>query len=159
MAFREVIGHRRLLELIARSIARDTLPPSLLFAGPPGVGKRLVAVSTAQALNCLARPEPRRTAAPPERVENLALFEPLESSEPLQPSEPLAPLEPLEPLEPFPGCGVCRACVRIARGAHPDVIVVEPGDSGSIKIDVIRDVIDRQTPPLKDDVASSSSTG
>jgi len=137
MAFREVIGHRRLIELISRSIARDTLPPSLLFAGPPGIGKRLVAVSTAQALNCLSRPEPRRPETPPERVENLALFEPLE------PEAPLEPLTPLEPLEPLAGCGLCRACIRIARGVHPDVIVVEPGESGSIKIDVVRDVIDR----------------
>jgi DNA polymerase-3 subunit delta' len=127
MAFREVIGHRRLLTLISRSIARDTLPPSLLFAGPPGVGKRLVAVSTAQALNCLARPEPQRPEAPPARGENLALFEKVGTTSP----------------EHLAGCGVCRACVRIARGVHPDVIVVEPGDSGSIKIDVIRDVIDR----------------
>ncbi len=33
--------------------------------------------------------------------------------------------------------------MKIGRGVHPDVLVVEPGDTGTIKIDQIRDVIDR----------------
>lgn len=54
MPFRNVVGHGRLLRLIARAVSRDTLPPSLLFVGPDGVGKQLVAVGLAQAQNCLA---------------------------------------------------------------------------------------------------------
>jgi DNA polymerase III delta prime subunit len=46
MPFRDIVGHRRLVSLVARSIHRGTLPPSLILAGPEGVGKRLLAVST-----------------------------------------------------------------------------------------------------------------
>jgi DNA polymerase-3 subunit delta' len=103
MSFRDVVGHRRLVDLLSRAVARDTLPPSLVLAGPDGVGKRRVALAVAQALNCLAP----RTG------------------------------------KDFDSCGTCPACTRIARGVHPDVLIVEPGDSGSIKVDQVRDVIDR----------------
>ena len=43
----------------------------------------------------------------------------------------------------FDACGKCPSCGRIARGVHPDVVVLEPEDSGTIKIDQVRDVIDR----------------
>jgi DNA polymerase-3 subunit delta' len=103
--FRTIAGHQRLLALLSRAIARDTLPPSLLFAGTRGIGKRPVAAAIAETLNCL---NPRAEGA----------FE-------------------------IDACGECAACKRIMRGVHPDVIVIEPGDTGSIKIDPIRDVIDR----------------
>jgi DNA polymerase-3 subunit delta' len=33
--------------------------------------------------------------------------------------------------------------VRVARGTHPDVQVLEPGDTGTIRIEQVRDVVDR----------------
>jgi DNA polymerase-3 subunit delta' len=106
MQLRDIVGHRRLTTLIARAIDRDSLPPTLLFAGPAGVGKWAVARATAQAINCL---EPLRC-----------------------PSDPVVD-----------ACGRCRACDRIMRGVHVDVITVEPDDRASIKIDVVRDVLSR----------------
>jgi DNA polymerase-3 subunit delta' len=54
MPFARVFGHSRPLGLLAGSIARGSLPPSLLFTGPEGVGKRLAAQAVAEALNCLS---------------------------------------------------------------------------------------------------------
>ena len=105
MTLRDIIGHRRLTTLIARAIERDSLPPTLLFAGPSGVGKWAVARATAQAVNCL------------ERVAGAEL--------------------------PVDACGKCRACDRVARGVHVDVITLEPDDRASIKIDVVRDVLSK----------------
>ncbi len=115
MPFRDVLGHRRVVALLARSVAHRSLPPSLIFAGPEGVGKRLVATATAQALNCT----------------EIGAFSDTDQSDRSAPSAvPDA-------------CGVCAACRRIARGVHPDVLVVAPGESGTIKIDQVREVIDR----------------
>jgi DNA polymerase-3 subunit delta' len=105
MPFRDVIGHRRLVGLLSRSVLRASLPPSLIFAGASGIGKRVAAVATAQAMNCLA----------PKKGTDIELD----------------------------ACGVCAACKRIQRGVHPDVLVVEPGDNGSIKIEQVRDIVDR----------------
>jgi DNA polymerase-3 subunit delta' len=107
MLLRDIIGHRRLTTLLARAIERESLPPTLLFAGPPGIGKWAVARAAAQAVNCS---DPVRNP-----VDHLAID----------------------------ACGKCRACDRIARGVHVDVIALEPDDRASIKIDVVRDMLGR----------------
>ena len=49
-----MVGHRALLKLIAGAVSRRTLPPSLLFVGPEGVGKTRAARALAQVQNCQA---------------------------------------------------------------------------------------------------------
>lgn len=57
--FSGIVGHRRLTTLLSQAIGRGTLPPTLLFAGPPGIGKYLTARAVASALNCLSPVEHR----------------------------------------------------------------------------------------------------
>ena len=52
-------------------------------------------------------------------------------------------LTPTGTTEAPDACGVCASCTRIARGVHPDVLLLEPGDSGTIKIDQVRDIVDK----------------
>ncbi len=52
MPFRAISGHRALVALLTRAVVRGSLPQSLIFVGPEGVGKRLTAISLAQAVNC-----------------------------------------------------------------------------------------------------------
>ena len=100
MPLRDIVGHRYLLDRIGAAASRGSLPPSLIFTGPSGVGKRSAALALAQVMNC---PTPRDGDA----------------------------------------CGVCASCTRIARLVHADIVVVEPGESGSIKVDQIRDAVER----------------
>lgn len=89
-----------MLELVAGAVARESLPPSLIFAGPDGVGKRAAAVALAQLVNCPA---------------------PIDGD----------------------ACGTCASCTRVARLVHADVFLVEPGDTGVIKVDQVREVVER----------------
>jgi DNA polymerase-3 subunit delta' len=96
MSFRDVVGHQRLIALLSRSISRDSLLPSLIFAGPGGIGKRLVADAVAQAVNCL-NPQRRSSSSSGESGGI-----------------------------PYDACGVCSACSRIARHIHADLVIVQP---------------------------------
>ncbi len=98
MPFRDIIGHTRLTSLLARAVARESVPPTLLLAGPAGVGKWRAARALAEALNCQA---------------------PVDGD----------------------ACGTCRSCDRIARGMHVDVPVLEPDETGKVKVELVVEVL------------------
>lgn len=58
MRLADVRGHDRVRAILARALERDRLPPALLFAGPDGVGKKLLALAVAQAALCERAPAP-----------------------------------------------------------------------------------------------------
>ena len=123
MPFRAIAGHRPLLDLLARSIVRGT-PPSLVFAGPEGVGKRLTAIALAQALNC-----EKPTVFTPASVKLPDMDGEIEG-------KPVRDMHgEVDAKSTSPGNDAC--------GVHADVLLVQPVDSGAIKIDQIREAIDR----------------
>jgi DNA polymerase-3 subunit delta' len=103
-----IVGHRSQAKLLSQAIRRETLPPTLMFAGPAGVGKFLFARAVAAVVNCLSPTSDRLDL-------------------------------------PIDACGTCRSCDRIARGLHVDVSALEPDERASIKIDVVREVLERTT--------------
>jgi len=54
----DVVGHERVRQILSRALERDRLPPALLFTGPDGVGKKALALATAQAALCERAPAP-----------------------------------------------------------------------------------------------------
>lgn len=90
-----------------RTLATSEDPPhALLLAGPEGTGRRRLAVEYARLLNCDQHPAALQTS--PVRA---GLF----GDDLAQPAA-------------YP-CGTCRACRLIGEGAHPDVVIVGPGDT------------------------------
>src|SRR5687768_5974483 len=95
-----IIGHEGIRAEL-RALAESADPPhALLFAGPDRTGRRALAFEYARLLNCEQAPGAAQSG----------MFGP----------EPGAAAWP---------CGACRACHLIGEGAHPDVIVVSPGDT------------------------------
>ncbi|MGB9857593.1 MAG: ATP-binding protein [Dictyoglomaceae bacterium] len=56
MAFKEIIGQKQAIEILKRSLKEGKISHTYLFVGPEGVGKKLTAISFAQALNCPVLP-------------------------------------------------------------------------------------------------------
>ncbi|MEW6088297.1 MAG: DNA polymerase III subunit delta' [bacterium] len=52
MSWDNVIGQKRVIETLKRTIGNNRVPQAYLFTGPDGTGKHLVAKELAKALNC-----------------------------------------------------------------------------------------------------------
>jgi DNA polymerase-3 subunit delta' len=100
----EIIGHADVLrELRTLADAPDPVH-ALLFAGPGGTGRTLLALEYARLLNCEARlPGGGGTL--------------------------LGLLDSTTDAASGGACGQCRSCRLIGEGAHPDVITLGPGDT------------------------------
>jgi DNA polymerase-3 subunit delta' len=150
LPFRNLAGHAPVVTLLSRAIGRGNLPPTLLFVGPHGVGKFRVAQATAEALNCvspvtLARQGSLESATAQPSIAGLsaAPTDGLRASPTAGPRATPAEGPRAAATQGLDACGACRACDRISRGVHVDVLRLEPDETGAIKIDAVRDVLDR----------------
>lgn len=102
-----LIGHADILRELEALAQGDDPPHALLFAGPEGTGRSALAMHYAMLLNC------ERAAPPPAGASLFGddTFSSMASGDAAIP------------------CGECRPCRLIAEGAHPDVIVMGPGDT------------------------------
>jgi len=101
-----VIG-QRLAKAILGACLSQRRYPSFVFAGPAGVGKRTLALTFAQAANCLNR-------APAGRSDEDVLF-----------AARTQPRSAESQVSVWP-CGECSECRHIANLTHPDVKLVMP---------------------------------
>jgi DNA polymerase-3 subunit delta' len=124
MALADIIGQERALAILRGFQLRKRVPHALLFAGDEGIGKKLVALNFAKALNCKGSgvsgqrsDVERRSENPDEKMEGLTH----DSS------------------TRFDACEQCPSCKKINSGNHPDVSVIAPeGDGGQITVSAVR---------------------
>lgn len=53
-----ILGHEWAVQLLQEQLIQGRSKQAYLFTGPPGIGRRTLALALAQALNCLQPPEP-----------------------------------------------------------------------------------------------------
>ena len=127
MAFRDIIGQDRAVNILLRTIQRDRLSSSYLFAGESGIGKKFTAINLAKAVNCLkttpslALP-PRGPACHPSGRGGVGG-------------------EDSELLNQTDCCDECSSCKKIDAGVHPDFLLISP-EGGQIRIEEIRAIND-----------------
>jgi DNA polymerase-3 subunit delta' len=118
MPFHQLVGHQHLLTMLARAVARESLPPALIFAGPAGVGKFATAVALAGVLNC----------------------------ESVRRAESAAPFD-IDACGECRSCRrIAQAAVRLRNGeasALDCLPVLRPDDRGSIKVEPVRAAVER----------------
>ena len=93
MSWQRVRGHDALIAAFDRAVRRGRLAHAYLFAGPPGVGKRLFALELAKAILC-ENPPPHPTLSPSGGEGRVR-----------------GKLE---------ACDRCAACSQVEAGTHPD---------------------------------------
>ncbi len=97
-----VIGHDAILRELRTFAASEEPPHAILLAGPESTGRRALAMEYARLLNC-------------DRLRGGNAGGGMFDDGP-----------PADDARP---CGECRPCRLIAQNAHPDVIVLGPGDA------------------------------
>lgn len=112
-AWADVIGHEWAIELLAKTLTNERIGHAYLFTGAAQVGKTMMVMRFAMALNCTANDEPA----------TVSMFGEVDEGD----KRP---------------CGTCRSCRLIMEQKHPDVTILEPDVNArgkkTLKIEAVR---------------------
>jgi DNA polymerase-3 subunit delta' len=114
MAFKDIIGQDRAVNILLKTVRRGRIPSSYLFAGESGIGKKFAAINLAKVLNCL----------------NPVVSNGAEVEYPIGGEARRGVID---------ACDECPSCMKIDAGVHPDFLLVSP-ESGQIRIEAIRTI-------------------
>ncbi len=113
MALKNIIGQEKALNILKGCIQKERIPHAIFFAGDEGIGKKLTAVNFAKALNCTGTSDGPDLFADGSAEQDTAVVK--------------------------DACDKCSSCIKIDKGTHPDLFMIEPeGDGGQIKVSAIR---------------------
>ena len=139
MALQDIIGQEKAVSILLRTIQRERVPSSYLFAGESGIGKKFTAINLAKTLNCQSREQRAQSAeirdnignppSPPFSKGGMGGFEKGDHKEDLHWSTVTD------------CCDECSSCRKIESGSHPDFLLIAP-HSGQIRIEEIRAIDD-----------------
>ncbi|OGP09820.1 MAG: hypothetical protein A2048_05185 [Deltaproteobacteria bacterium GWA2_45_12] len=109
------IGHQKNWDKLLGLVHQKKLPPVLIFYGPEGIGKSLVARHLAAFLFCCDKNQQNNE-------KSLGLFGPLSKEQKTFPKS---------------ACGKCGSCLKVFGRQHADFYWIEP-EGNSLKIEAIR---------------------
>ncbi|MBI4654892.1 MAG: DNA polymerase III subunit delta' [Nitrospirae bacterium] len=115
MALKNIIGHEKVLGILGGLLVKNRIGHAYLFAGEPGIGKRLTAINFAKTLNC-QKPVTSNELQVTTKNKDSSLIE-------------------------IDCCDKCPSCIKTDKAIHPDVFFLRPeGDGKQITIQMIRDM-------------------
>lgn len=124
MAFKNIIGQKKAINILLGTMARNRISSAYLFAGESGIGKKLTAINLAKTLNCLKPVQKCRSAEAQKNENSLSPFE-------LRDYGTMG-------LD-IDCCDECPSCKKIDSQTHPDFLMAAP-EKGEIRIDEIRTI-------------------
>lgn len=119
MGLKDIIGQDKAVKILLKTIQREKISSSYLFAGEAGIGKKYTAINFSKAVNCLNRYDNNRLTTQLKNIKEMSKM-PIYTD-----------------YQRTDSCDVCSSCKKIEKGVHPDFSLILP-ESGQIRIEEIR---------------------
>jgi len=129
MAFKNIIGQKKAINILLGTMARNRIPSAYLFAGESGIGKKFTAINLAKTLNCLKAVTSNELQATSKSQR--------QNSELRTPNSELNSSPVTRHSSLIDCCDECPSCKKIDSQTHPDFLMAAP-EKGEIRVDEIR---------------------